>query len=350
MLNKEEICVIISSYPQTHIDSTLLSLTHESFSRQGYDICLVSHSPINNDLQKASKYYIYSDENHPLKFPEPSSLTIFFANEDLHYQTNWGNIMGSHSLSILNNLKNALYLLKNKKYKSFIFVDSDTFLNKEDHELLESKLEEISFNNKDYWFMIENSEYLTIPVTSFFGGNIEYFHNILEQVQNEEDYFQICKKSTAYTLEGLFSILFCTNPNENGYLDPCRPRDIFSSKWLGISTFGNADIPDLENKFNVDIDIVKEKHNTNHTFYILYFHPKNELITLKFYKDDILVQEVETTTGALHYWVFDINETQNWKIEAYYKNKFLKKLEKTTEEILWNKYSFFENKHWNNQI
>lgn len=344
MLNKEEICVIISSYPQTHIDSTLLSLTHESFSRQGYDICLVSHAPINNDLQKASKYYIYSDENIPLNFPEPSSIAIFFASEELHYQTNWSNKMGSHSLSILMNLKNALYLLRNKKYKNFIFIDSDTFLNKEDHEILEAKLEEISFNEKDCWFMLENTNNMVVPVTSFFGGNIEFFNNILSYVNNEEDYFKICKPSNAYTLEALFSILFCLNPSENSYLDHNKPREMFSSKWLGISTFGTADIPDLENKFNVDIDIVKDKNSDNHLFYVLFFNMKQKLVNLKFYKDNNLINDLEVTTGALHYWVFDVEETQTWKIEAYHQGKLINSLERTTDEVFWNVWSFFESK------
>ena len=350
MLNKEEICVIISSYPQTHLDSTLLSLTHESFSRQGYDICLVSHSPINSDLQKASKYFIYSDENQPLNFPEPSSVAIYFANEDLHYQTNWGNKMGSHSLSILVNLKNALYLLKHKKYKNFLFVDSDTFLNKDDHKVLESKLEEISFNEKDYWFMIEDTNNMIIPVTSFFGGNIEYFYNVLEQIKNEEDYFKFCKGANAYTLEALFSILFCLSPSENGYLDYNRPREIFSSKWLGISTFGNTDIPDLENKFNVALDIVKDKNSNDHIFCILFFNEKQEIVTLKFYRDNVFVNDIETTTGAIHYWFFNVEETQTWKIEAYHQGKLINSLERKTDEIFWNVWSFFESKHWNNQI
>lgn len=344
MLNKEEICVIISSYPQTHVDSTLLSLTHESFSRQGYDICLVSHSPLNSDIQKSSKYYIYSDENTPLNFPEPSSITVYFANSDLHYQTNWGNKMGSHSLSILMNLKNALYLLRHKKYKNFIFIDSDTFLNKDDHKILESKLEEISFNEKDYWFMIEDTTNMVVPVTSFFGGKIEYFHNVLEQIKNEEDYFKFCEGANAYTLEALFSILFCMFPSENGHLDYNKPRDIFSSKWLGISTFGNADIPYLENKFNVDIDIVRDKTSNDYIFFILNFHAKQESINLKFYKDDILTNDFDTVTGALHYWMFDVELVKKWKMEVYYKEKLINILDKTTDEIFWNAFSFFESK------
>jgi hypothetical protein len=349
MLNKEEICVIIGSYPQNHMDTTIVSLTIESFKRRGYDICLVSHAPLSSELQKASKYFIYSDENEILNFPEPSSITSFFANSEIHYKTNWGNKIGAHSLAILRNMKNALYLLKNKKYKSFIYAECDTVLNSEDHKLLESKLEEISFNEKDYWLMIENAtDNMIVPVTSLFGGNIDYFNNVFEQIDTEEDYLNICKLTSSYTLESLFSVLFCRNVSQNGYLDYTKPRDLFTSKWLGISNYGKIDIPEFENEFDVDIEIVKNKNSNDQVYYVLYFNPKNELINIKFYTDNIIFKDFEITTGALHYWVFDVNETKTWKMEVYYNNKLLKTLERTTEEIFWNVFSYFEIKTGDN--
>jgi hypothetical protein len=346
MINKEDICVIIGSYPQNHIDTTLVSLTLEGFKNQGYDICLVSHAPLSSDLQTSCNYFIYSDENPTLSFPKPSSLTAFFANGDIHYQTNWGNRMGVHSLAILNNLKNALYLLKNKKYKSFIYAECDTILNIQDHELLESKLIEMSFHDKDYFFMIENSNYMILPVTTLFGGNINYFHHMLEPIKTEEDYFNICSPTNSYTLESLFSALFCTNVSENGYLDYVKPRDIFSSKWLGISNYGEVSIPLWDKKFNVDIDIVKDKNSIERIYCILNLHPKNELIDIKFYGDNILLQDLEVTTGPLYYWMFNIDGINIWRMEVYYKNKLFKTLERPTEEVLWNKFSYFENKNW----
>ena len=347
MLNKEEICVIIGSYPQDHIDTTLVSLTVESFKRRGYDICLVSHSPLSQELQKTSKYTIYSDENSIINFPEPSSIAVFFANENLHYQTNWGNRMGAHSLAILMNMKNAFYLLKNKKYKSFIYAECDTVLNSDDHRLLESKLEEISFNNKDYWFMIENSSNMVVPVTSLFGGNINYFDNIFNQITTEEDYLNICTSANSYTLESLFSELFCRNISENGYLDNIKPRDIFTSEWLGISTYGKVYIPEFDNEFNIDIDIVKDKNDNDNIFCVLPFNEEQKSIIIKIYKDNILIENVEVITGVLHYWKFSINETQEWSMEVYYQDKIIKKIKRTTKEILWNKWSYFEDKTWN---
>ena len=47
MIDKEKTCVLIGAHPQTSNDSALLSLTIEGIKRQGFKICLVSHSPIN---------------------------------------------------------------------------------------------------------------------------------------------------------------------------------------------------------------------------------------------------------------------------------------------------------------
>jgi len=349
MINKNEICIIVGSYPQDHLDTTLVSLTIESFKRQGYDICLTSHTPVSNDLQKASKYFIYSDENYTLNFPEPSSIATYFANNEIHYTTNWGNRMGAHSLAILMNMKNALYLLKNKKYKSFIYVECDTFLNSNDHKILESKLNEIDFHNKDYWFMLESSTNMIIPVTTIFGGNIDYFSNKFTQIETEEDYLKIGSSIGGYSLEAIFSVLFCINPSSNSYLDNTRPRDLFSSNWLGISNYGTISIPGLDNSFDVEIDIVKQKGGLeDNVFFVVSQHSINKNIDLKMYKDNILIDQGNITTGPLYYWMFNKGEAQTWKFEIYYQDKLIKTVERTTENIFWNKWSFFEIKNVEN--
>jgi hypothetical protein len=34
-------------------------------------------------------------------------------------------------------------------------------------------------------------------------------------------------------------------------------------------------------------------------------------------------------------------------MEVYYQDKLIKKIKRTTKEILWNKWSYFEDKTWN---
>jgi hypothetical protein len=141
------------------------------------------------------------------------------------------------------------------------------------------------------------------------------------------------------------------NVDEKGYLDYVKPREIFSSKWLGISNYGSISIPEWENEFNVELDIVKQRGgDENNIFFVLWFSDKQEPITIKFYKDNVLLDIVKTTTGILHHWAYNIEHSVVWRAEVYYENKLFKVVEKTTEEILWNIWSFFENKDWNSKI
>jgi hypothetical protein len=342
MLDKSKICVIIGSYPQNHQDTALLSLTLESFKRSGYDICLVSHSPINNDLQKASKYTIYSDENHTLTFPEPSSIATFIDDGRIRFQTNNGNKMGIHSYAILMNLKNAFWLLKNKDYTHFIYVDSDTFLNNEDQTLLESKLEESNFMSSNAWFMLEvKNEVSYVPVTSMFAGNIQYFSDSLEDIKTQEDYFKTSAPTHGYTLESFVAAKF----NNPSYYHHYKPRDIFSSKWVGISTYGSVFFPDLKNEFPVDVDIVRCVNDDNSVICVVSPSPKAELVHLKIYCNNQLEESIDLTTGLLYYWGFPKTESKVWRMEVYKNDKLINQVERTTEEIFWNYWSFFETRN-----
>lgn len=348
MINKNNICIIVGSYPQNHMDTALASLTIESFKRQGYDICFVSHSPLNNDIQKTCKYYIYSDENHTLKFPKPTSVGTYHANTDIHYQTNWGNKIGSHSYSVLTNLKNAFYLLQHKSYKKFIYVDSDTFLHQEDHELLETKLAETDFENKDFWFMLESEENnMPLPTTAFFAGDIAHFNDVLSQIDSPEKYLEFGSLVGGYALEAIFGALFICE-GHNGHLERTAPRYLFKSPWLGISsTLGKTIIPGLNPPFQVNADILKYKQieALNCIAFVIEFNSRNELITAKLYKDNNIVVSTELTTGPIIWWVYECEDTKVWKIELYHKDELVTKVERTTEEIFWNNWSFLEIKN-----
>ena len=348
MINKNNICVIVGCYPQNNIDSALVSLTIESFKRQGYDICLTSHSPVNNDIQQLCKYYIYSDENYKLQFPYPSSIGSFFANNEIHYQTNRNNQVGSHSYSILMNMKNAFWLLKNKIYKKFIYIEIDTFINDNDHQILESMLEKADFENKDFWFMLENkSNNYYVPSTSIFGGDIHFFNDKLSEITSPEIYLDKCSLINGFSLEALFNYLFL-NEEHNGFIEHKQPREIFKSEWLGISSLGNISIPGLKSSFNVTTDIVKLKHNndTKSIVFMLEGNLQNENITVKLYKNNSLLDNINLNTGSYLWWIYNSYSNDDiWKIEIFYKDKIINLLERTTQEIFWNYWSYFEIKN-----
>jgi len=338
MIDKQKVCVIIGSYPQNYKDTTLLGLTIESFKTQGYDICLVSHSPINQELQQASKYTIYSDENQILKFPTPSVVTEFCDGADLRFQTNHGNKVGQHSFAVLMNLKNGLWLLKNKKYTHFIYVENDTFLTSKDQKLLENKLEEFNFMENDYWFMLEN-QHTQLVATSLFGGKIDVFSDALDAINSPEDYLKI----EASSLEAFMGKLFT---NKDYYYD-VKPRDLFESKWLGISSYGTISFPGIDNKLTVMIDIVRNLNDEENVFFIVNKNDESEDVNVRLYRDNQMVVLTDIKTGPLYYWGYQKQDTNIWKMEVLVNDKIISQVERTTEEIFWNRMSYFEIK--NNQ-
>ena len=333
MIDKEKVCIIIGSYPQNYKDTTLLGLTVESFKLHGYDICLVSHSPINNELQQASNYTIYSKENLILEFPTPSVVTEFCDTKDVRFQTNYGNKIGRHSFAVLMNIKNALYLLNSKKYTHFLYAENDTFLTSKDQNLLESELEKANFLENDYWFMLENPQ-TQLVATSLFGGKIDIFLKTLDPINTPEDYLKIESSS----LETFMSKLF---PNNNNYHD-IKPRDIFESKWLGISSYGVINFPDLNNGINVVIDIVRNFKDEDNVFFIINTNAISNSVNVKLYKNNHNIYNSDIITGPLHYWGYSKQDTDIWKMEVWKDNKIISQVERTTEEIFWNRMSYFK--------
>jgi len=344
MVNKEQICVIISSYPQNYLDHSLLGLTVESWKQQGYDICLVSHAPLNPDIQKASKYYIYSDENELLEFDEYSPLTWYHWTDDFHYQTNWGNTIGNHSYAILKNLQNAIQLLQTKHYTSFIYVEIDGFLTDDNHKLLNQKLEESNFTTQNYWVSVEVDKDKFLPITNFFGGNIDYFSERLKRITTPQRYMEIANKWGGYSLELFFAEMFVKNPIGRGHLEEVKSRNIepvawLDNKWFGSSKGGEISVPDLKHK-DWWLDIVKNKHN-DELFAVVSATSHNFETKLLFYKDDNLLNEMEVKTGPF-YWFKLGGNGNKWRLEQTMNNEVIKKVEYTKEQVLNNIHSYIE--------
>lgn len=334
-------CVVISCYPENHLDNSLLGITIESWKQQGYDICLVSHAPVSQELQREVKYYIYTDENEMLTFPDVSNTTWFHNDSELAYYTNWGNQMGKHSYAILENLKNAFNFLKIKKYSHFICIDGDGFFTQENHDLLNEKLIEADFLNIDYWLMMEYSEMANLPVSNLFGGRIDYFNKRLQQIKSHEDYFETSKINGGYSLEAFFGALFILNPQGKGYIEPHKPRDLFKNEWFGASSFGEVFVPGLKYK-NWWLDLVKDLH-TEEIIYVIVSHATHNFDTkLKVYRDGIEIVEWDFTTGPLAWFKVAVEGGKQFRLEQTLNGKVVRELEYSIDEVLNNGWSFLK--------
>jgi len=338
MIDKNNICVIIGSYPTTYLDNSLLGLTIESWKQQGYDICLVSHIPLNPDIQKAAKYSIYTDENDILKFDKYSDVTYYYSCPEFLYQSNWGNTIGKHSFAVLKNIQNALYFLKSKEYTHFIYADSDSFLNIEEHNFLENNLIETDFLNKNTWFMTEYSGTVFLPASSMFAGNIDYFYSKLEQFKTTKEYLKYC--GTGYSLESFFSkVFFETGFGDKDIILNDPARKIFTNPWYGISSNGSNLIPGLKHR-DWWLDFVRDDKDEN-VIYLIITNSAYQFDTqVKLYKDNQLATEFTHVTGPFLWIRLDVNETKDWKVENWIKNEKVKEINYSTEEIKNNIYSF----------
>lgn len=340
MMNKANICVIISSYPQNYLDSSLLGLTVESWKQQGYDICLVSHSPLNPDIQKTSKYYIYTDENEILEYPEISNITWYNGNEEFLYQTNWGNTLGNHSYAILKNMQNAFHFLRSKPYTHFIYLEVDGFLTQENHELLEQKLVETDFLNKDFWLMMEYEGMSSLCVTNFFGGRISYFSERFKVVSTPRKYMAMSIGSGGYSLESFFGEMFIKNPQGHGHIERNNPRNLFPNEWFGASVGGEVYIPNLKHK-DWWLDLVKDKTQDD-VMYAVVSSTKHIFDgKLVIYEDDVVVLEIKFATGPLRWFKLE-GQGKKYRLEHVINNEVVKKVEYTREQVKNNIWSFME--------
>ena len=334
-IDKEKTCVLIGAHPQNSNDSALLSLTIEGIKRQGYKICLVSHSPVNVDIQKSVNYYVYSDENEILSLPSYSDSVIFSNYPNYYYQSNLSNKLGTTHYASLLNLKNGLNFLKEKGFTHFIYHNYDYFINQKDHTVLETHLKDLM--NLDYWFMNEGYNRNTLfPVLSIFAGKISYFIKLFEVANSPENYLKYCGNN--YVLE-LFVRQRLQDCGGFGIIEKFNVSDIITSKWAGIGDTKGLHLPDYDIT-NVHVDLVRDYDNEYHIYGILPQCKSSHNVVVNLYKNDVKLLSHTLKLGSMYWWWYKTTDDDKWKIECCVSEKLVSSIEKRGIEILSNKPSY----------
>jgi hypothetical protein len=334
-IDKEKTCVLIGAHPQNSNDSALLSLTIEGIKRQGYKICLVSHSPVNIDIQKSVNYYVFSDENEILTLPSYSDSVIFSSYPNYYYQSNLGNKLGTTHYASLINLKNGLSLLKEKGFTHFIYHNYDYFINQKDHTVLETHLKDLT--NLDYWFMNDAHDRNGLfPVLSIFAGKITYFIDLFSVANSPENYLKYCGSN--YILE-FFVRQRIKDCGGFGIIEKFRASDIFTSKWAGIADTKGLHLPDYD-VVNAYVDLVRDYDNENHIYGILPLCHSSHNVVINLYKNDVKILSNTLKLGSMYWWWYKTTDNDKWKIECFLSERLISSIEKSSTEILSNKPSF----------
>jgi hypothetical protein len=185
--------VILDTYPTTDIHISTLISSIKSLKSEDFDIMLVSHLPISEEICKMVDYVIYDSENLLL----PIELTPHvWVDTDSFFVKTFNN---GHSLTICKNLKNGISLAHSIGYDFFYFIESDNVFSKIDlNKLIQLSYDMLMGDKKMFFFKdAENFHYETL----LFGGDINFFLQNMYLATTVEDFI---KHDYRFVLESTF--------------------------------------------------------------------------------------------------------------------------------------------------
>jgi hypothetical protein len=189
---------IIDTYPSTEEQKKLLINCIDRLSNVGFDIMIVSHTSIPEDIQKMVNYVIYDTDNSFL----PGERTPFFWVN--LYESNYRVFNAGHSLAITRNMQNALLMAKSVGYDFFYFLEYDVLINNTDivklldiKDTMNNEGKKMIFFEPDDFYECGSHVYETL----LFGGEVEYLLSKFLPPKNIEEWNKL---SMGYTLELAF--------------------------------------------------------------------------------------------------------------------------------------------------
>ena len=171
---------VIGSWIDTEEKKQILIDAIKEIKLKGFPICLVSHYPISDEIQKLVDYYIYEKENvlsvdYRLTFNKIVNGVIVEQRE---------SPVDYHGVACLMNIRNAVdFLLAKGKYKYIhyreadLIYDLDTYMSIFKNTILVHDMEALFFH-----FQEDNYR------TDLFSVDIEWFNNTIPRVQTWEEY------------------------------------------------------------------------------------------------------------------------------------------------------------------
>ena len=228
---------IIDTYPKTETQKKLLIECIHRLRMSNFDIMIVSHLPIPEDIQKLVDHYLYDSDNTFL----PKERTAF----------NWVNMghlyveiyNSGHLLAISRNMNLSLNFCKSLGYEFFYFMEYDILFSENDlNKLIDLKNKMISLNKKSILFEPKDFRECGSPVyeTLLFGGLVEPFLSLFTPPKNLSEWDKI---NMGYTFELSFYEQLSKNSEELLVINNFS-YEIFTESQVNIYRYGGL-ISDL---------------------------------------------------------------------------------------------------------
>ena len=182
--------IVLGTYPNLKSRVQLTKDTIQSLKPLGRKIMLVSHYPVDDEIQRMVDYYLF-DADNPLT--HHSYYTRFYRyTDEYHAEININGLKNSNqSLTVLVNLFNAAKTAKILGYKSFFYTTYDVILDERDISVIETALSSLKDGKKAYLGTL-NTPFGKGIQTNGMTFDVDFFLEIFHDTRKPDEYNQIC--------------------------------------------------------------------------------------------------------------------------------------------------------------
>ena len=207
----EEECIILGTYPNIKDRIQWTKDTINSLKPLGRKIILVSHYPVDIDIQNMVDCYIY-DVHNPLT--HHSYYTRFYNDRpDYFAEININGLKNSNqSLTVLTNIFNAAKVAKELGFKRFFYTTYDVVLDPRD---IPAGNYAIRTDKKLYAATLPTPQGKGIQ-TNGIMFDTDFFLKEFDDVRTPEEWNEVCKRRRCenYLEDYLSKVIFSFNPND----------------------------------------------------------------------------------------------------------------------------------------
>lgn len=207
----EEECIILGTYPNIKDRIQWTKDTILSLKPLGRKIILVSHYPVDVDIQRMVDYYIY-DAHNPLT--HHSYYTRFYNDHpDYFAEININGLKDSNqSLTVLTNMFNGAKAAKELGFNRFFYTTYDVVLDDDD---IPAVNDAFKTDKKLYAATLPTPQGLGIQTNGILF-NTDFFLKEFDDVRTPEEWNAVCtrRRCENYLEEYLSKVIFSFNPND----------------------------------------------------------------------------------------------------------------------------------------
>ena len=207
----DEECIILGTYPNIKDRVQWTKDTILSLKPLGRKIILVSHYPVDQDIQRMVDYYIY-DKHNPLT--HHSYYTRFYHDTPEYFaEININGLKGSNqSLTVLTNIFNGAKVAKELGFKRFFYTTYDVVLDGHD---IPAVNEAFRTDKKLCAATLPTPQGKGIQ-TNGIMFDTDFFLKEFDDVRTPEEWNEVCtrRKCENYLEDYLSKVIFSFNPND----------------------------------------------------------------------------------------------------------------------------------------